>query len=568
MFKSIRGQLALSYAGMTLLVIVALGGISLVTVRNYYAGRELDYLRGNAMVISSVVASMMAEDIPVEGRQAQLENLAFLSQTRLRIYNSEENLLMDSGSWQTADVVVGVAPLPSFGMTVSNEASDGPQTFQRLIVIGNQVQASAGPQMLNTDGNITAQPSGPDQILSTEGSVYVEHSVPADGNVQAQPQSAGADENILTRSPENVTFFSTLPVAGSMYGFNYNVEISNAQRSSQTFSVPITDPTSGVNLGFLELSQGPAYGLDIVKSVARSLAIAGAAAVLLAVAAGYWISRRISAPVVQLTAATTRMREGDLAVRAKGAAGLNELGSLAHSFNQMAERMEGTITALRHFVSDAAHELQTPLTALRTNLELALSENSTALRSTYLERSQELGERLQRLVSGLLDLSRLESANGRGEFQRLSLLEVARQVSEVYASRAEQSGQSFILDLPETLPSVPGSPLQLQQAIGNLLDNAVKFTPPGGEIRLGADSTDGEVRLWVQDTGIGIPSEDLELLFSRFHRSRNASAYPGSGLGLAIVKAIVCAHGGSVQAENLVGGGARFEITLPTGPAE
>jgi signal transduction histidine kinase len=565
MLKSIRGQLALSYAGMALLVIAALGGILLLTVRNYYADRESDYLRGNARAISAVVSSMMAENIPIEGRQAQLESLAFLSQTRLRIYDPQENLLMDSGSWQTADVGVGVTPRRDTVSILENGVSaSGGVAFDRLIVVSNQVQASTEPQTLSSAGNIQVQPSAPDPLPDSSGNIFVQHTVPADGNIHVEPSAVG--ENGPVQSPADATFFSTLPVTGSMYGFNYNVEISNTRRSSQTYSIGIADKTSGAILGSLELSQGPAYGLDIVKSVARSLAIAGGAAVFLAILAGFWISRRISAPVVLLTRATTQMSEGNLSVRAAGAERQNELGKLAGSFNNMAERMEGTITSLRNFVSDAAHELQTPLTALRTNLELAVSENSSGERSTYLQRSQEMAERMQRLAGGLLDLSRLESALDKEEYQSLSLEEVIHQVSEIYASRAEQAGQTFSLDLPENLPPILGNPTLLQQAIGNLLDNAVKFTPPSGEIHVRGEATGEEVCIFVEDTGIGIPPADLDLLFSRFHRSRNASSYPGSGLGLAIVRAIVNAHGGRVRAENRVEGGARFTIWLPGTP--
>ncbi|HEC35730.1 MAG TPA: HAMP domain-containing histidine kinase, partial [Anaerolineae bacterium] len=144
----------------------------------------------------------------------------------------------------------------------------------------------------------------------------------------------------------------------------------------------------------------------------------------------------------------------------------------------------------------------------------------------------------------------------------LDLAALVRRVSEVYASRAEQAGITFALDLPETPVTVSGNADQLCRAIGNLLDNAIKFTPARGSVTLGLRQDEGEATLWVQDSGIGIPEEDLPHLFERFHRGRNATAYPGSGLGLAIVKAIVEAHGGRVRGEN-VEQGARFTVWLP-----
>jgi signal transduction histidine kinase len=150
-------------------------------------------------------------------------------------------------------------------------------------------------------------------------------------------------------------------------------------------------------------------------------------------------------------------------------------------------------------------------------------------------------------------------------------------VGEQYASRAEQAGLAFQLSLPESPVSVQGDAAQLRRALGNLLDNAVKFTPRGGAIHLGMHRDDGDggdggdggdatAVLWVQDTGPGIPEEDLSRLFQRFHRGSNAAGYPGSGLGLAIVKAIVERHHGQARAENTYPG-ARFTVRLPIAQA-
>ena len=118
------------------------------------------------------------------------------------------------------------------------------------------------------------------------------------------------------------------------------------------------------------------------------------------------------------------------------------------------------------------------------------------------------------------------------------------------------------MDLPDEPVTVQGERGQLRQALGNLLDNALKFTPEGGEIEVGLRQEGTWASLWVRDSGIGVPAEDLPGLFERFHRGRNAAAYPGSGLGLAIVKAVVQRHGGQVTAQNLEQG-ARFAVRLP-----
>jgi signal transduction histidine kinase len=158
----------------------------------------------------------------------------------------------------------------------------------------------------------------------------------------------------------------------------------------------------------------------------------------------------------------------------------------------------------------------------------------------------------------------LESGAGQASIGPVALNRLVQETSELYASRAEQAGLAFALELPEQPPTVRGSESYLRRALSNLLDNALKFTPAGGSIRVGLRplTASRQVELWVEDTGIGIPPGDAPHLFSRFHRGRNAAAYPGSGLGLAIVKVIVEGHGGQVTAEHQRQG-ACFRLRLP-----
>jgi signal transduction histidine kinase len=356
-------------------------------------------------------------------------------------------------------------------------------------------------------------------------------------------------------------FVSFIPAARTPYGFDLNAEIPpDGTRSDQVVSQPFYD-SEGRLLGYAELSQGPAYGREILASVVWGWGIASGVAVALAAATGWLISRRLSAPLLALTHATARMAEGELSTRA-ATTGADELGQLAYSFNYMADRVEETITTLRRFVADAAHELHTPLTALRTNLELA-GETKQTDQQGFINRAHEQVERLENLTRDLLDLSRFEARTVEMELVPLDLTVLMQEIGEIYASQAEQVGLSFSLQLPNESMTILGSESQLRRAIGNLLDNALKFTPEGGAISLGLRRPPGtaQFELWVEDTGIGIPPDDLPQLFSRFHRGGNAAAYPGSGLGLAIVKVIVEAHGGQVMAEN-TNQGARFTVQL------
>jgi two-component system sensor histidine kinase MprB len=223
----------------------------------------------------------------------------------------------------------------------------------------------------------------------------------------------------------------------------------------------------------------------------------------------------------------------------------------------MADQVEETITTLRRFVSDAAHELHSPLTALQTDLELSADEADPAKQRDLIQRAQVQVKRLRDLAGGLLDLSRLEAPNAQPDRSVLDLAQLVRELGEPYASQADQAGLTLQLNLPPEPIEWVGNADQLRRAIGNLIDNAIKFTPEGGTVTIDLRCDDEQIELCVSDTGIGIPDDDLPQLFSRFHRGRNAASYPGNGLGLAIVKAIVEAHGGTVRGENS-GRGARF----------
>ncbi|MCA9926067.1 MAG: HAMP domain-containing histidine kinase, partial [Anaerolineales bacterium] len=316
-------------------------------------------------------------------------------------------------------------------------------------------------------------------------------------------------------------------------------------------------------------SQGPAYGRSILRSVAVGWVVAGIVAVLIAALVGWFAARRLIQPLLALTGTTTRMAEGDLTVRTDMQR-TDELGQLGRAFNQMAERVETTVTTLRHFVADAAHELNTPLTALHTNLELAQQHTTDPQQTTRLARAQTQTTRLQALTDSLLSLSKIEAAENGMAHTPVNLTQLVRQIGEIYASRAEQHNIRFDIVVGETAVHVNGSAPQLRQAVRNLLDNALKFTPPDGKVTLSLTADGQQATVQVTDTGIGIPEADMAGLFGRFHRGRNVGDIPGNGLGLAIVKAIVERHGGEIMATSTslstdvsTPNNTRFTLTLP-----
>ena len=276
-----------------------------------------------------------------------------------------------------------------------------------------------------------------------------------------------------------------------------------------------------------------------------------AAAAVARLAAG-----RVLRPVGRLTATVERIRAtGDLSAPVE-TPGKDEISRLGQAFAAMTAALDESAGAQRRLIADASHELRTPLTSLITNLEL-LAEQPDDPSGPALARAAlaEAGE-LRLLINDLVELARDGRAPFHVEDVRLDL--VAERVAARAAGRAP--GLRYEIDLRPTL--VRGDPDALERAIGNLVDNALKWSPPGGRVRISAAG--GTVE--VSDEGPGIPDDDLPYIFDRFYRSAKARALPGSGLGLAIVRRIADLHLGTVEAIPLPRG-TKFRISLPeTGP--
>ena len=278
----------------------------------------------------------------------------------------------------------------------------------------------------------------------------------------------------------------------------------------------------------------------------------------LAVALGLIVSRAAIAPVTRLTQATERVTvTGDLSERID-ATGEDELSRLAGSFNRMLGALEESTNAQRQLVADASHELRTPLTSLRTNFEVLMSDRDLdpdQRRELLDDVVEQIGE-MTALIAELIELARGDQLPAEPEEVRLDLLTE----DAVERTRRDRPGVTFNTQLKESV--VRGVPASLERAIGNILDNAAKWSPPGGEVDVSVE--DGTVV--VRDHGPGIDAADLPHVFDRFYRSPSARTMPGSGLGLAIVRQVAEAHGGGVVAEPAEGGGTRITLRLNGGP--
>ena len=320
----------------------------------------------------------------------------------------------------------------------------------------------------------------------------------------------------------------------------------------------------GVHVRVLTFPLAPDYAVQVARPLTEVdetlgrirtlLILIAAGGIGLAAALGLAVSRAVLAPVRQLTETSERVTEtGDLSQRID-ARGQDELSRLASSFNSMLSALEDSTRAQRQLVADASHELRTPLTSLRTNIEVLASgrrlpaEERKRLLTDVVE---QLGE-MTLLIAELIELARGEQQPGEPEDVRLDLLAA----DAVERARRDRPGVTFSTDLEESL--VHGDPDMIARAVANLLDNAAKWSAPGGEVEV--EVRNGQVT--VRDHGPGIEEEDLPYVFDRFYRARSARGLPGSGLGLAIVRQVAHAHGGEVTAERAEGGGTRMLLSL------
>ncbi len=399
----------------------------------------------------------------------------------------------------------------------------------------------------------------PAQIAApAQGATPLDNLPPRPGQVRGYQQLVGASGHVLFRSSANVT----LPI-------DARTRELAAGKGGRYFR---DARVNGIHMRILAEHIAPGRAVQVAQQLTEVdtllrhlrliLALLDIGGIALAALLGRLVAGAAVLPLKRLTQATEYVaRTQDLSGRIEPV-GEDEIGRLARSFNAMLDALERSMGALdasvhaqRQLVADASHELRTPVTSLRTNIEIlqqAQDMEPDEQQRLLADVVEQIGE-LTLLMNDLIELARGEEPSADTEDLRLDLM-----VSEI-AERTHRHSPATPLELELAPTIVAGVPARLARAVSNLLDNAVKYSPPGEPVEI---ELAGE-ELTVRDHGPGISAEDLAYVFDRFYRGAEARGRPGSGLGLAIVRQVVRQHGGSVTAEQAPGGGTLMRLRLP-----
>lgn len=287
------------------------------------------------------------------------------------------------------------------------------------------------------------------------------------------------------------------------------------------------------------------------------------AAVIAAVIASYLVSGWITRPLEHMAEVADRIAAGDYGQRVSHTAG-DEIGRFATAFNNMTGQLQSTEEVRRELLGTISHEIRTPLATIEGYMQGLMDGVVPAEPETY-ELVRREAARLGRLVTDVERLSRLEAGVESIKPRELAVAEAIEAVVAPLGPQFEHSGISLTVDCPEPCLRMWADPDKFAQILGNLLSNSLRYTPPGGAVKIDVQAQDAMVAFAVEDNGIGIPTADLPHVFERFYRvdKSRSSAGGGSGIGLAVAKALSQQMGGSIRAESFPGRYTRFTFLLP-----
>jgi len=304
-------------------------------------------------------------------------------------------------------------------------------------------------------------------------------------------------------------------------------------------------------------------GSNFLDRIYRQIFLGGLIAIALALLLAVVLSRTLTRPIRELTAATRVVSQGDLAqqvpVRSR-----DELGQLATSFNRMSSDLARSLNLRRQMTADIAHELRTPISIILGHAE-AVHDGVLPASSETFEIIREEAERLEHLVDDLRTLSMADAGELKLSIRPYSPQKLLHDAQKIYSHQAKQKKVSIHTKVEPDLPNVEVDPERMKEVLGNIIDNALRYTPENGQINLSAGRVNDRIELRVRDSGPGVAPDELDRIFERFYRTEASRARNegGSGLGFAIAKSLVEKHNGRIWAESQPGEGLTVVIQLP-----
>ncbi len=372
---------------------------------------------------------------------------------------------------------------------------------------------------------------------------------------------SGTNNVTLINVPTEWVTFTDTPSDWNDYRHEEDVVIRIPEDAERDF---VLDSSVFADGTLLQIGRSTTNRELLLHLLRHSFFWVGGVAVILGILAGNLFSHRALRPVQQIVdTAQTIIRTGRLDARVPRRALNDEFDELICLFNTLLERNEALLSAMREALDNVAHDLRTPLTRLRGVAEMALSPNAEpgAPREALADCVEE-SERVLAILNTLMDITEAETGMMKLERTRVDLCELVREVVDVYRYVAEERKVSLQPELPGACEAEVDRN-RIRQVFANLLDNAVKYTPAGGQVRIAVRNERAWMVTVFTDTGIGIPEEEQVKIWARLYRGDKSRSQRGLGLGLSLVKAVVGAHGGTATVSSAPGRGAEFTVKLP-----
>jgi signal transduction histidine kinase len=554
MFRSIRWRLVFSFTALTLLTVTLVGVLTFRLIVRYIERQEIESLTANAQAIAQQAQPFMRNRLML----TQLVRTAsFLGNAQVRITSANGRVLIDSGNADLGQTLIWYVPPDDLFFRWGDPGQLPPGILLSLADGRDVRELPDGLRIQRADGS---------EITLRFSTLTVESSPSMWGNrfhfntqtARDYPQDLTPPDTTAD-GEEEASFWNRLDVSA----------ILEPTAGTRSVTVPIQQGTQV--LGYVELNHAFDLTGESLRPIRQAFVTAGIGVGLLAILVGLVVGQGLTSPIRTLGTAARRMSGGDLSARAH-VRGNDEIGELAVQFNEMAAQLQTSFAelaaerdALRSFIADASHELRTPITALKTFVELLQgpAANDPRAQAEFLAESQIQLERLNWITANLLDLSRLDAHLVDLNMDDHVAADLIHAAVSPFRTAFQERQIALHLELGEETVPIHCDRSRIELVLTNLIDNALKYTPNGGAVTIGAAVTETETHLWVADTGDGIAPEDLPHIFERFYRGRgSASQIEGSGLGLAIVESVINAHGGRITVESAPGEGSRFEVWM------